>query len=297
MLEFKKLTLDDISRLKPYFSYSYNRICDNTVGGAFMWRDFFCVEFAEYDDTVIFKAQVTYHENVTAFAPPLGKEFLECVEKIVEYCRFHGLEIIFFNVTDEDIALLRKRFDRYDISKEENWSDCLYHAEDLVSLAGRRFSGQRNHINYFLKMYPRFSFEVMTSSNIADVMEFFVRFSSATSKDSRIFVEENKKTVEVLENFDVYGMVGGLLRLDGAVIAFSLGEVINDVLFIHVEKADLQYRGAYQVINNEFARHFCFEGVRFVNREEDVGDEGLRISKKSYHPCKIIDKYIMMCFL
>ena len=295
MLEFTRLTLDDINEIRAYFPYSLNRICDNTVGGAFMWRDYFSVEYAVHDDTVIFKAQVTYHKNVTAFAPPLGKDFLGGVNKIIEYCRCHDLQIIFFNVTDEDAALLKTAFSGFQISKEEDWSDYLYHASDLVTLAGRKFSGQRNHINYFNKTHENYSFEAISKDNIADVMDFYLKFSDKMNKGSRIFAEEHSKTVEVLENYNAYGMLGGLLRVDGSVIAFSLGEVINDVLFIHVEKADLQYRGAYQVINNEFAKRFCSEGVKFVNREEDVGDEGLRISKKSYHPCQIIEKYIVVC--
>jgi hypothetical protein len=84
-----------------------------------------------------------------------------------------------------------------------------------------------------------------------------------------------------------------LIRAGGSVVAFSIGEILQNVLFVHIEKADFGIRGAYQVINNEFARHFASEEVEFINREEDVGDEGLRASKKSYHPIEIIDKYIV----
>jgi len=85
-----------------------------------------------------------------------------------------------------------------------------------------------------------------------------------------------------------------LLKANGGVVAFSVGENINNVLYVHIEKADMRIRGAYQVINRELIRQFATDEIEYVNREEDVGDEGLRYSKKSYHPCEMIDKYIFL---
>ena len=294
MLEFTKLTLADIRKIRPYFPYSKNKICDNTVGSAFMWRDYFEVEYAEHNDTVIFKAVVKYHNSITAFSPPLGKDYRGSIEAVVEYCRHHGLETVFYNATEDDLTLLGAIFNEFQAIKYEDWSDYLYRAADLVTLAGRKFSGQRNHINYFKKAFEGYAFEEITNDNIADVIEFYDKLTSRLSKDSNVYSEEQAKTVETLVNFSSYGLLGGMIRVNGSIVAFSLGEIVNNVLFIHVEKADTQYRGAYQVINNEFAKHFCSDGVEFINREEDVGDEGLRTSKKSYHPYRILDKHIFI---
>ncbi len=98
--------------------------------------------------------------------------------------------------------------------------------------------------------------------------------------------------IEILKNYGAYGMSGGLLRAQGKVVGFSMGEVYKDTLYIHIEKADTAYRGSYQVLLNEFVKRFG-AGTAFVNREEDVGDEGLRISKLSYHPCEILKKSIV----
>ena len=294
MLEFFKLTLDDIDKLKHYFPYSVNRICDNTVGGAFMWRDYFSVEYAEYNETVIFKAKVKYHKNITAFSAPLGKDYHGCIKKIAEYCRANDMPVVFSTVTVEDIEVLRSIFSEFSLFKEADWSDYVYHAHDLTNLAGRKFSGQRNHMNFFKNTYENHTFEEITNSNLSEVRGFYTELSSKFAFDTDISAEEHNKTIEVLDNFDTYGLFGGLLRVDGSVVAFSIGEINNNVLFIHIEKADLQYRGAYNVVNNEFAKHFTTQEVKYINREEDVGDEGLRKSKLSYHPCEIIDKYVMV---
>ena len=294
MLEFTKLVLGDIHKIKPFFSYSKNMICDNTVGGAFMWRDYFEVEYAIFDDTVIFKAKVKYHNNVTAFSPPLGKNVKGGFDKIMQYCNAQELPLVFYNVTSYDLEILHELFGDYKSLYYEDWSDYLYNADDLTSLKGRKFSGQRNHINFFKKNFEDYSFEVITENNINEIFEFYRELSLKLQKGGCVFTEEYNKTIEVLENFDAYEALGGLIRVNGKVIAFSLGEIVNGVLFVHVEKADITYRGAYQIINNEFAKHYCSDDVLFINREEDVGDEGLRAAKKAYHPCRIIDKYIVI---
>ena len=292
MLEFKRLSLRDIEKARPYFPYSVNRICDNTIGGAFMWRDYFSVEYAEYNETIVFKAQVKYHDNITAFSMPLGKDLHGSINEIVEYCRRGDLPVAFCTVTQEDISILSTVFTDYRLSVESDWNDYIYRAGDLVSLSGRKYSGQRNHINHFVKTYPDHCFEEISEENLQQVKEFYAGYTANISLDSEVFAEEHSKTLEVLENYGAYGLVGGLLRADGSVIAFSIGEVVNNVLFVHIEKAFPQCRGAYQVITHEFAKRFALPGVDFINREEDVGDEGLRASKLSYHPCEIIEKFI-----
>jgi hypothetical protein len=294
MLEFQKLTLEDTNIIKPFFSYSKNMICDNTVGGAIMWRDYFEVEYALFNNTVFFKAKVKYYNNVTAFSPPLGGDVRGGFDKVVEYCRLKELPVIFYNAASYDLEMLSEIFGDLKSCYNEDWSDYIYTASDLTSLVGRKFNGQRNHINFFKRTFEDYSFEVVTKDNIPEVFEFFRQFPLSDSMlGSDVYAEEYSKTIEVLENFEIYDQLGGLLRVDGKVIAFSLGEIVNGVLFVHIEKADKNYRGAYPMITNEFAKHFCSDDVVFINREEDVGDEGLRRSKKSYHPCGLLNKYIV----
>jgi hypothetical protein len=294
MLSFAKLTLEDIERIKPYFSYSTNKTCDNTVGGTFMWRDYFSVEYAEFNETLIFKVKLKYYNNITAFSLPLGKDIHGSIRAIEEYCNYSNMPVVFCTVTEEEVLIIKTIYTDLELRQEKNWSDYVYNADDLVSLAGRKYSGQRNHINYFKKTFENYSFEEITTDNVGEVKEFYNYLNSIIFKDSDIFLEEQKKTLEVLDNYERYGMIGGLLRIDSSIAAFSIGEVYNNVLYIHIEKADLKYRGAYQIINNEFAMRYASGEVEFINREEDVGDDGLRTSKLSYHPCGIIDKYIVV---
>ena len=97
--------------------------------------------------------------------------------------------------------------------------------------------------------------------------------------------------MEVLENYELYGLLGGALRVDGRIIGYSIGEIIGDTLFCHIEKADFSYNGAYQMLTNQFLKMYAqSDEVKFVNREEDCGDPGLRKSKLSYNPVELLEK-------
>jgi len=294
MLEFKRMQLSDINHIRPYFNYSVNRTCDNSAGGAFMWRNYFSVEYAEYNETIVFKTRVVYSDNLSAFTIPLGKDILGCISKIVEYCNANNLRISFCTVTKDEVDMLETIFNDFQLFKETNWSDYVYLAESLRTLSGRKYNGQRNHMNYFKRTFPNHSFEVITNENLAQVRDFYVALSKKVHFDTDIAEHEHDCVLEVLDNYDLYGQFGGLLKVDGHVVAFSVAENINDVMFVHIEKADIAYRGAYQVINNELVKHFASDEIKYVNREEDVGDEGLRYSKRSYHPHEIIDKFIFL---
>jgi hypothetical protein len=294
MLEFSELGLSDIDKLRPLIVQGDSRICNNTVGGVFMWRDYFTMEYSLFDDTVIFKAKAKYNGVDTVFSLPLGKNFREGINKVTEYCRNKNLPVAFYAVTEEDFEPLRSMLGEFKLHTNENWSDYIYEAAALVGLEGRKYSGKRNHINRFKKDYSNYSFEEINEGNLPQVRDFYTELTSESVFSTKTAIEDHNKTMEVLDNYSVYSLLGGLIRVNGSVVAFSIGEVKNDVLYIHTEKADMRYNGVYQVINNDFARHYVSEGILYINREEDDGDLGLRFSKNSYHPCKITSKYILV---
>jgi hypothetical protein len=165
-------------------------ICDNTIGGAFMWRDYFEVEYAIYNNTLIFKAKVKYHNDVTAFSPPLGDDFRGNIEKIVEYCNANNLPVIFYNVAGYDKEMIHEIFSDFKTYDYEDWTDYIYTASDITTLAGRKFSGQRNHINYFNNNFTNHSFEVITKDNIDEVFQFYRDFHSMHDEGDDVYDEE-----------------------------------------------------------------------------------------------------------
>ncbi len=292
MLSFKRLGLEDAPIIRAFFEKYPSKQCDNTVGAALMWRDYFKTEYAIFDDTVIFKAD--YPEIKTAFTFPIGKNIKASLQQIQDYCKNNNIPLVFCTVTAEDLELLKNCFKSCKETLKREWSDYIYNMSDLSTFKGKKFNGQRNHINKFKSLYPDYSLIKITKDNIEEVKEFFKRFIlSRQMTDAE--KEECQKVFEVFDNFDVYKMTGYALKVEENIVAFSMGEIVGNMLFVHIEKADISYKGAYQMMVKEFSSLFSDKAL-FINREDDSGDLGLRTSKLSYQPCEIADKYTVEIF-
>ena len=170
-------------------------------------------------------------------------------------------------------------------------SDYIYSAEDLVSLKGRKFEKKRNHLAKFKRTY-NYTYEQISSDNIADCIDVSDQWRSVNA--AQLGESVNKEYCAVRRAVDSYeqlALLGGLIRIEGKPVAFTIGEEVNpDVFLLHFEKALDGYDGLYPAINKEFAEHHL-ANYKFVNREEDMGVEGLRKSKLSYHPVLLLEKY------
>lgn len=286
MLNFKKLTLEDIPVIREYFVKYPCRSCDWTVGGVFMWRDYFGSEYAIYNNTLIFK--VIYLDSKTAFTCPVGEDFNGACEQIKDYCIINAIAPVFCVVTNINLKKLEKIFPDCTVDSQRDWADYIYDAQALRTLSGRKYSAQRNHINKFKRLYPDFSFEAMTADSAKECIDFLL--NRIALKDSDSAVEERRKVIEVLENFVSYGFESGILRVNGEIAGFSCGETFGDTLSVHIEKADIAFEGVYQMLTNSYLQMFLREGTVFVNREDDTGDEGLRKAKLAYHPIELLEK-------
>ena len=292
ILEFTPLTLNEIDLLRPYFQANDNRLCDCTVGGTFIWRDYFETAYAIAGGALYLK--VRYLPDTTAFTSPLGVPLTrDAFEPILGYCRRHGMPPLLCAVSDSRRREIQGLFPCSRASTDRAWSDYLYNATDIVTLAGRSYCGQRNHINRFSREYPQWSFERVGEENLAQTREFFVNYSDEHHKTYPTYEEGNRKTLEVIDNLGAYRLSGGVLKVGGAVAGASFGETVGDTLYIHIEKSDTSFLGSYPVLVNQFARMFAPSGDGYINREEDDGVEGLRASKLSYHPAAVLDKYVI----
>jgi hypothetical protein len=292
-LNFKALGLEHIDQLRPYFVNNHCRICDCTIGGTFIWRDLFQTEFAILEDILYLK--VIYLTGDIAFTPPRGEPCpeKEAYDRIVEYCRATGCAPRLCAVSSHRLERIKALYPDAVASTDRAWSDYLYAADDIKNLSGRKYSGQRNHINRFLREYPDWQFEKIEASNLKETRAFFEEYAEGHHKDYAAYDEGNLKTLEVLDNMDRYRLFGGALRVKGQIVGAALGEIVGDTLFVHIEKSLTEYNGSYPMLVNQFAKTFAVDGIKHINREEDDGVEGLRISKKSYHPIELLDKYVV----
>lgn len=291
MLNFKPISLDSLEEIKEYLPYKNNRTCDSTIGTLFMWREFYKSEYAIYNETLFMKVRIS--NGNTSFILPTGKRPLEeGLQTLVEYTNQMNMPLIFCAIPEEALEIIKNFFqNKVEFQFDRDMSDYLYLSEDLSQLKGRRYSGQRNHMNKFKKTYPNYQYTRMSKGNINRVIDFYDGFSSNMVKAMEMAIEENKRAGEILPLIGDIGLFGGFIEIEGEIIAISVGEIINDTLYVHIEKALKEYPGSYQMIMNEFAKDSINESVLYINREDDAGDLGLRTSKLSYHPHKLLDKY------
>lgn len=291
MLDFHPLRLEDIPTLRGYFTCNPSRICDTTLGTAFIWRDMYRTEYAVYQGSLYFK--VDYPGLGATFTLPLGGDRQEHLRQIADYCCRRQMPIAFYPVPKEELEQLQNFFPNSAAVSTRDSFDYLYRAEDLMYFRGKKLSGQRNHVNKFLKTYGNWSFRTITQADIPEVKAFLDRYAAGREKASASFHEDIAKTHEVLDHYQEYGFLGGMLLVDGQIVGFSLNEIIGDTMFTHIEKADRDYQGCYQMLVAQAAQAFATGAVAFINREDDAGDLGLRTSKLSYHPVALLEKYTL----
>ena len=293
MLTFEPITADNILKTAEYFKYKISRTSDYTIGAMYMWRDFYNTSFTIYDDMILYKVKFL---NRTSFTFPVGGGSLpKAMDALKDYCQRNEPPVWFCTVPEEAVPILVNQYrGTLPGMPSRDWADYLYNAVDLAEMAGRRYSGQRNHMNKFKKLYPNYKYHNITPQNTSKIIEFLVDYEKNHGKDASLAQEELSRTLELIPLLDKFRLPGGFIEVDGTIVAMSIGEVVNDTLYCHIEKAIRDYPGSYQMIVKEFASDMMKYGIKYINREEDVGDEGLRASKLSYHPVQLLNKYCVL---
>ncbi len=180
-------------------------------------------------------------------------------------------------------------------SEERDSHDYFYEAEKLRTLSGRKYHSKKNHYNSFLKEYgDRFEYRRLGCKDFPEAIALMERWAEDKEKDQHL-VGERLAVEKVFKNYPklTETKVGGIY-IDNNLEAFTFGELLNpDTVVVHVEKANPEIRGLYTAINKLFLENE-FPDVEFVNREEDLGLEGLRQAKLSYKPIKLVEKYTLI---
>jgi len=224
---------------------------------------------------------------------PLGEGDIEAVIRdLIAWSNENGDGFKMLGVTEKiagELAFLGSAFTVY---PAEVW-DYLYNSEDLITLKGKKFHSKRNHINKFDSLYD-YEYTALMPEHVPLCVELLGEWGATLNK-SPLFggvTSENRAVREALNNFEQIGMTGGCLFIDGKLGAFTLGQPLNSEVFvIHAGKALYEYEGIYSKINQCFAEKNC-AGYKYINREEDMGVEGLRKSKMSYHPARLVNKSV-----
>jgi hypothetical protein len=294
-LDFKRITPDNMQLVWSFLQRESGRTTDFSYGGTLMWVDYFHYEFAILNDTLFIKGRVESDVSKVAFSLPVGKMPLSMSVAILkDYCIAEGIPLIFSAVPEYAIDEFR---DLQPSSVEElpDWADYLYSAASLSTLSGKKYGKKRNHVNQFLAAYPDYTFSPMTPDDVPEALQFMDAID-AEGDDTPMATTERQLNREMLGYMADADPVlsGGVLRdAQGNLLAFTIGDIKGDTLFIHIEKALRDVPGGFEMINKSFAAYMCglHPEIQYINREDDAGDPGLRYAKESYHPVEMLRKF------
>ena len=264
--QFKRAELENQEIISHYFEHHTSRSCERTFANVYLWSRQYPVKWA------IIK---------------------NALEEMMEYSKAKGRPFLMYNVTPEYFAQLEEWYPgRFKIEYDRDSADYVYESEKLATLSGKKLHGKRNHINKFKSLFEdRWSYESMTKDNLEECFQMALKWR--TENDCEDDDEKRGEMCVALNSlrlFEELHLTGGVLRIDGKVVAFTIGEPIcEDTYVVHIEKAYADVQGAYTMINQQFVEHECMN-YKYVNREDDTGAEGLRKAKLSYRPAFMVEK-------
>ena len=291
--DFKRPELEDKDLVNHYFFEAPGRSCERTFVNVFLWSRHYKVKFAVIEDALVFRDE----SDGYAFSYPAGEPeaVKRALEAVMEYCREHECPFRLYNVTPEHFDQMEKWFPgSFQIEYVRDVADYVYETEKLATLAGKKLHGKRNHINRFKALYPDWSYEKMDDGNVEECFQMALKWRNQNGCDDD--AEKNAEMCVTLNSLRLYkelGLRGGILRVNGEIAAFSMGEPLcSDTFVVHIEKAFAEIEGAYPMINQQFVQHECMD-YTYVNREDDAGSEGLRKAKLSYRPAFMVEKGVV----
>ena len=311
MIKFKDLSTSDRALIQRFTLYGERQNCDLSFSNLISWRFLYNTQFAVIDDYLVFRFHTGRH---LAYMMPIPKPQVmedgsyrvkpcdECSVKVIRTIRDDSIAMghpfLMLGVCNYMVDLIEQSFpDTFTIEPNRNFADYIYTRDKLINLSGKKLQSKRNHINKFKSLYPQYTYRPLTEDLIPQCLELEKQWRKVSKDDTDEQDLDESLSIELrsmtraFHRWDRLGLTGGTIWVDDKLVAFTFGCPINQTTFdVCVEKADVNYEGAFSIINQEFVKHLP-EQYCYINREEDMGIEGLRKAKESYKPEKLIEKF------
>lgn len=292
-------TIEHVKDLQDIFKNNQKMACEMSVGNTILWSKYYQTEIAIWQDEIVFRSKVK--ENQYSYAANLmsAKNPYSLFHTIIEQAKMDQMPFRMHCVLREEMDMIDTWYpNQYFIQWGRDESDYIYSREKLATLSGKKMHSKRNHIHRFEEENPNWTYERITDDNENECVEMAIAWCMKNCKDydndiDYEKVDESKLVVYAIRHRKAFNLIGGALRVKGKIIAIALGEELTkDTFVVHFEKAFSEIQGAYPLINREFVRNELLR-YDYVNREEDMGLEGLRKAKLSYHPEILLNKGIV----
>jgi hypothetical protein len=286
---FKDLTLEDKPPCDQLFTQFPPVISEFTFTNLFIWRHAYQIKISCLQN---FLCLLSEQGGSSFFFPPIGEgDVIKCYQSFLQYLGGKGIPPKIVRVPEAVVAQIDGKTSGMKVELDRNQCDYVYLTQDLIELKGRKYHRKRNHIKQFQEKYS-YQYIPLTPEWIPQCLQLETEWCDLRHCEaSPGLLNESFAIKEAFTHFEKLGVKGGAILINGKVEAFTLGDPLNpDTVVIHIEKANPAYEGLYPTINQAFLEN-QWSGYAYVNREQDLGEEGLRKAKESYFPHRLVNKY------
>ena len=298
----KPIEISDKPIFDKYLNKFPSQISELTFSNLFIWKEYYEYLFMEWENHLIIYSNfffknwgkpISSKKDSIFVLPPIGPMPEKIIIKLFEHLK--NLEIHRVPEIVKEKLIRGDDFERLNLQVYEdrdNW-DYVYEIENMVNLPGNRYRQKRRWLNKFSESYD-YTFHVISGDLIKKTLELQLEWCDVSECQGNEDLMEEQKAIETaIKFYNELGISGGIIIVDGNCVAYTLGERLNqETLVIHIEKAHIEYEGAYQAINNLFLKEFG-KGIKYVNREQDLGIPGLRRAKEAYKPIHMVKKSVI----
>lgn len=293
-MDFSDITLKDKQLFDRYLKLYNPQESEFTFTNIYAWRKYYRFRYTILNDLLCIIATPSGLEPYAL--SPVGELESQRMDKsirsLTDYFKENGFRPTFRKVEEGHLDYFKNHVkSSEDIVYDRDNSDYVYSTSDLIYLKGKKFDGKRNHINKF-KSKNQFEYTPLDETLIDEcnrIMEDWCREKNCSCQEGQYC--ERQANLELLKSYSYLGCKGALISVNGRYEAFTVGEMLNtDTAVIHIEKANTSIQGLYPFINQQFVERE-WSGTLYINREQDLGLEGMRKAKLSYNPVRMIDKY------
>lgn len=288
-LTFCTPEIEQKDRYAGYYSMTPQRSSDFSLMNIFAWSDYGNYEWAFSDHL----CWIRLHNPEFRYWAPVGN--WNKVNWYEELLSLFPEGVIFRRVPEKLAEMLRSGLgEKVEINEDRNEWEYVYSVQDLINLPGNRYHRKKNLLRQFISGYSH-TYEDISENTVEEILIMQKEWCQWKRCDgSRGLKTEHDAIIRTLGNWKEFSdILGGLIRVDGKIVAYTIGEKLDeDTLAIHYEKGITDFKGIYQAINQFFLSRSASDFL-WVNREQDVGSEGLRKAKLSYHPEHFVRKYVV----
>lgn len=295
MLHFKKIELGDLPKIRSVVEKTEYQSCQLSAGSLYCLAEKYDTQLC-FDNDFLFVKQHRKGFDTCYFMPVGVGNLAEALEKLRRYhSENHGGSLTLWGIADdmtEDFKGASKLYETVELAGDRDWAEYIHAAQNLLTLQGKRLQPKRNAVNQFRRSCPDYQFEKISDENIGEILRFQQRQMAEKDEELDAALQDENRAIErTLKDFKSIGLTGGVIRIDGKICAFAIGSPINqDAFDILFEKAEKDYNGIYQVLEQELIKNEL-QLFSYINREEDLGISGLRFAKQGLQPDILLMKY------